>query len=83
MSIDALKFSKAAQNYFSSIQVMIFVRVLQIYLVAGVVVKSGLPFMLAKLADEKMYLKGGGLPCCMLKIIICLVLQVCSTLFTT
>lgn len=41
MSIDALKFSKGAQNYFSSIQVMIFVRVLQIYLATGTVVKSG------------------------------------------
>lgn len=30
MSIDALKFSKTAQNYFPSIQVMIFVRGLQI-----------------------------------------------------
>lgn len=47
MSIGALKFSKDAQNYFSSIQVKIFARVLQIYLVAGVVVKSRLPFMLA------------------------------------
>lgn len=41
MSIDASKFSKAVQNYFSSIQVMIFIRVLQIYLAASAVVQSG------------------------------------------
>lgn len=41
MGIDASKFSKAVQNYFSSIQVMIFVRVLQIYLAASAVVQSG------------------------------------------
>lgn len=41
MSTAVLKFSKAVQDYFSSIQVMIFVRVLQIYLAASAVVKSG------------------------------------------
>lgn len=41
MSTAVLEFSKAVQDYFSSIQVMIFVRVLQIYLAASAVVKSG------------------------------------------
>lgn len=40
MITNALKFSKAARNYFSSALITVFVRVLQIYLTTGVADQS-------------------------------------------